>query len=214
MTANQALKTAFRRITNLVCRYFKVLKLDIQLQDLDNGDDQMLINKLLSQLNLEIKLCHVLIVVNVEVLRIEEWHFVRIFSDLVSVDLLCLRPLHVLFQDDSVPLVSDLWVGRLARVQVLQCTPLHLNEQLSAQLWLIHIKVMSLVHAPEVDVERLVDQLLVVNLEFKNSEIDHNMIAFTSSVSARISLEINVVIGCVSHGTCAILFDDADFKVH
>ena len=79
-----------------------VFQVDVELEDLNNRNDQMLVNELLSKLDLDIKLGQTLVILDVEFLREEEWHLIRIVRNLVRVNLLRCRPSHVLFENDWI----------------------------------------------------------------------------------------------------------------
>ena len=60
----------------------KIFLLNVESKDLNNWHYQVLVNKLLGQLNLNIKLCQTFIVMYEEVLSVEERNLVRIVCNL------------------------------------------------------------------------------------------------------------------------------------
>ena len=70
------------RRTNLMLSDVKIFLLNVKCKDLNDWHYHMLVNKLLGQLDLNIKLCQTFIVLNEKVLSVEERHLVRIVCNL------------------------------------------------------------------------------------------------------------------------------------
>lgn len=167
----------------------------------------MLVDELLSKLDLKLELRHLLVVHDVEVLRVEERHLIRVVGDLIRLDSLRLRPGHVLLQDDRALLRREFWLAGITGVQVLHRAELNLDEELRAELGFVQVKVVRLVQASEVDDELLVDQV-PINLELHHSEVDNDLAVFLAS------LEIHLMVRSSRHGASAICPGNSNFDEH
>ena len=61
------------RAPGFVLHRIELVKIDVEGEDLDDRHDKVLIDELLGELDLDVKLRHLLVVFHVEVLREEEW---------------------------------------------------------------------------------------------------------------------------------------------
>lgn len=166
----------------------------------------MLVDEFLGELDLDIKLSHVCIVLHIEVLSVEEGNFVGVVRNLIRLDVLFLRPVHVLSQYNWLLRRLNLGVLILTLVQVLKGSELNFDEKLRAELRLICLLIVSLVHSSEINKKGLVDKICV-NLELEYAEIDDYF-------RTTRFLEVHVVVCLYLHASSAILFDDTELQVH
>ena len=88
VTRDETFELTHGGISNLMALEIKIIQFDIKLKDFDDRNYQVLVDEFLCKLHFNVKLLHIFIVLNVEVLSIKEGHFIGVVSDLVSVDLL------------------------------------------------------------------------------------------------------------------------------
>ena len=133
VTSDETLNLALRGVVRLMLTLIKVmLTLKVHFQDLNHRNDQVLINKLLGQLYLDVKLIHMLYIFQEKVLVVEEWvlRIVIIMSCFKGLNLLSLRPGLVLPKNDWGLERSKLGPLVLTAIKIGQSSEFNFNKEL------------------------------------------------------------------------------------
>ena len=161
---------ALRRGTNWVTIGIIIARLlKIHSYDFNDRNDQVLVNKLLGELYLDVKHSYRLIILDVEVLCIKERR--NMVRDVQSGDLLFFRPRAPLSQFNRCLLRRHFSMIRLAFVYVLHLPELHLEVKFRAER--IFTETLMFVHSPcipEVNMKRLVNER-AADFELQNAEV-------------------------------------------